>query len=132
MVAIIEEHESLDALRTRLEDWKRRLIESLRDSRSDRAGLEIDGRADEIDAATTGQWRSLALELRDREQSLLGRIESALERIAEGRFATCTRCGQEISRKRLEAQLLTTVCVDCKEEEELDHTRSVGRSRRIA
>ncbi len=61
------------------------------------------------------------LRLRGRERKLLKKIEEAIERIDQGVFGICDKCGLEINIKRLEARPVTTMCIECKilqEEEE--------------
>lgn len=65
--------------------------------------------------------RNFMLRLKGREQKLLKKIDEAIDRIEQGTFGICERCGQEINIKRLEARPVTTMCIDCKtiqEEEE--------------
>lgn len=40
-------------------------------------------------------------------------IRRALARIAEGSYGTCTRCGEAIALKRLEALPTATLCIAC-------------------
>jgi DnaK suppressor protein len=49
---------------------------------------------------------------------LITKITEALERIEEGTFGICERCGEPISEKRLEARPVTTLCIKCKQEQE--------------
>ena len=58
------------------------------------------------------------LKLRGREQKLLKKIDLSVERIEEGTYGFCESCGEEISIKRLEARPVTTLCIDCKTEQE--------------
>lgn len=46
-------------------------------------------------------------------QEELKAIDAALDRIANGTFGTCTRCGQPISKERLDAVPYTPFCQDC-------------------
>ena len=71
---------------------------------SDRASLESD--------------RNFLLRIRDRERKLIGKIEKALERVENGTFGICERCGEDISEERLKARPVTTFCIDCKAEQE--------------
>ena len=48
----------------------------------------------------------------------LKKIEEALEQIDSGTYGICEICGQDISLKRLEARPVTTMCIDCKTEQE--------------
>ncbi len=47
------------------------------------------------------------------ERTLLQNVESALNRIQEGRFGRCVSCGKEISTKRLEAVPWARYCIHC-------------------
>jgi len=73
------------------------------------------------DQATAEIDRNCMLRLKGRERKLLKKIEEAIERIQQGVFGICDKCGLEINIKRLEARPVTTMCIECKtlqEEEE--------------
>lgn len=70
------------------------------------------------DQASAEIDRSFMLRLRGREQRLLKKIESAIEKIDSGAFGICDVCGEEIDIKRLEARPVTTMCIFCKKEQE--------------
>ena len=70
------------------------------------------------DQAAVETDRSFMLKLRGREQRLLKKIEEALDRIEKNVYGICEICGQEIELKRLEARPVTTMCIDCKTEQE--------------
>ena len=40
-------------------------------------------------------------------------IRYALQRIENGAYGTCAKCGKEIARARLEARPIATRCIDC-------------------
>jgi RNA polymerase-binding transcription factor DksA len=40
-------------------------------------------------------------------------IRRALDRIAEGSYGECVRCGRDIAEKRLEARPEAALCIDC-------------------
>lgn len=73
---------------------------------------------DPVDRASLESDRNFLLRIRDRERKLIGKIEKALERVEDGTFGICERCGEEISEERLKARPVTTFCIDCKEEQE--------------
>lgn len=62
--------------------------------------------------------RNFLLRLRGREQKLLKKIDEALERIENGTFGLCEICGREIDIRRLMARPVTTMCIECKMEQE--------------
>jgi DnaK suppressor protein len=73
---------------------------------------------DPNDRATQESDRTFELRIRDRERRLINKIREALERIDEGTFGICEMCEEEISEARLKARPVTTLCIDCKIEEE--------------
>jgi len=73
---------------------------------------------DPNDRATQESDRTFELRIRDRERRLLNKIREALERIDEGTFGTCEMCGEQISEARLKARPVTTLCINCKIEQE--------------
>jgi DnaK suppressor protein len=80
-------------------DYKEELLDP-----TDRAALESD--------------RNFTLRIRDRERRLIGKLNEALEKIEDGTFGICEMCGNQISEKRLMARPVTTLCIECKTEEE--------------
>jgi DnaK suppressor protein len=73
---------------------------------------------DPNDRASLESDRNFTLRIRDRERKLISKIEKAIERIEDGSFGICEECGCEISARRLEARPVTTLCIECKEEQE--------------
>ena len=73
---------------------------------------------DPTDRATQESDRNFELRIRDRERKLINKIKEALARIDEGEFGVCDSCGEEISEARLKARPVTTLCIDCKMEQE--------------
>lgn len=52
------------------------------------------------------------------QQLLLGEVQDALQRMVEGRYGVCRRCGQPIDLARLRAQPTAALCLDCKTDSE--------------
>jgi len=73
---------------------------------------------DPTDRASLESERNFMLRIRDRENKLIKKIRSALDRIENGNFGVCEECGENISIKRLKARPVTTQCIDCKTKEE--------------
>ena len=117
------EENMFEDFKTVLLDQKRQLIQQANHTVS----LESNGAqgqlADFADIATLESDRTFYLRLRDRERKLVQKIDQALERIAEGTFGLCERCGEDIGEERLKARPVTTFCINCKtrlEEEEVE------------
>ncbi len=70
------------------------------------------------DQATAEVDRNFMLRLRGREQRLLKKIDLAIEKIDSGTYGICEVCGCEIGIKRLEARPVTTMCIECKTDQE--------------
>jgi DnaK suppressor protein len=73
------------------------------------------------DQATAEIDRNFMLRIKGRERKLIKKVEEAIERINQGVFGICDKCGLEIDIRRLEARPVTTMCIECKtlqEEEE--------------
>ena len=79
-------------------------------------GFEQADLPDEVDLATQEVGQTMNLRLRDRELVLWKKINKAIEKIEQGTFGVCERCGEEISVKRLEARPVAEMCIRCKEE----------------
>lgn len=73
---------------------------------------------DPTDRASLEADRNFMLRIRDRENKLIKKIKKALDRIENGTFGVCEKCGEDISVKRLKARPVTTLCIDCKTKEE--------------
>jgi RNA polymerase-binding protein DksA len=70
------------------------------------------------DSATATLDREIDYSLHENSENVLAGINRALERLEEGTFGLCARCGQPIAEERLEAIPWTTKCIDCKRLEE--------------
>jgi DnaK suppressor protein len=73
---------------------------------------------DPTDRASLESDRNFELRIRDRERKLIVKIREALERIEDGEFGICENCEEEIAEARLRARPVTTLCIECKTEQE--------------
>jgi DnaK suppressor protein len=94
----------------KLEHFKQILSTQLRDRteqvNDDRAAAidSIDSDAkDVVDKSQQDVNQELALQLGERASKMIAEIDQALQRIDDGTYGTCERCGKEISERRLEA-----------------------------
>jgi RNA polymerase-binding protein DksA len=62
--------------------------------------------------------RELDESLEENAEVLVRDIDHALEKIDDGTYGQCERCGNEIPEERLEAVPYATLCVTCKQLEE--------------
>ena len=88
------------------------------------AGIALTALPDETtfpelgDQASAEIDRNFMLKLKGRERKLLKKIDDAIEKIDNGTYGICESCGEEINIRRLEARPVTTMCIECKTEQE--------------
>ncbi len=85
-------------------------------------GARIEAIEEELEAHHNPDWEDLATE-REGDEVLevtgqvglaeIARIRAALNRIAEGTYGTCARCGEPIEEARLDALPWTPLCRNC-------------------
>jgi DnaK suppressor protein len=73
---------------------------------------------DPTDRASLESDRNFELRIRDRERKLISKIRETLDRIEAGEFGECEDCGDQIGEARLKARPVTTLCIECKTEQE--------------
>ena len=79
-----------------------------------------ENRPDPLDRATMELERDFSLRIRGRETVLIGKIKEALERIENGTYGICEECEEEISKARLKARPVATLCIECKRKQEAE------------
>jgi DnaK suppressor protein len=107
-----------EQLRTALSAERERLLRNAQGGLQFAMNRERNIGRDSIDESMEEELFSTELRLRDREKFLLGKIESALDRLEAGTIDECEDCGEKIAFKRLLARPVTTLCIDCKESRE--------------
>jgi RNA polymerase-binding protein DksA len=68
------------------------------------------------DSATGTLDREIDYTLEENSGQVLQQIDEALERIDNGSYGTCRRCGKPIAVERLEARPWATLDIDCQRE----------------
>ena len=103
--------------RQKLLAWRSEL---LRESDETLAHLQEGGlqEPDIADRASAETDRALELRTRDRERKLIAKIDSALERIADGSYGYCEETGEPITIRRLEARPIATLSIEAQERHE--------------
>jgi len=119
---------SIDTERFRdtLTDERRRVEHALATLRDEHPG-SLDDEVEEVAAtsdnhlaetASATLGREIDYTLGDNAEQVIAEIDAALKRIEDGTYGTCTNCGHEIPRERLEANLWASLCIDCKRKSE--------------
>jgi len=99
-----------EAVRQSLEDRLSQLTARVSKIEAD---LRKPGSQDWQDRATEKQNEEVLEQLGVTERAEIDDIRAALDRIREGTYARCARCGGAISLKRLEALPYTNSCINC-------------------
>jgi len=73
---------------------------------------------DVVDLAQESSKNELSLHLAEVESRELGQIDKAIQKIGEGTYGVCEKCGENISQARLKALPFANRCIRCQEEEE--------------
>ncbi len=107
----------LQEIRKLLESQLEELLEDADKTASEMADEKANF-PDPTDRASLESDRNFELRIRDRERKLIGKIREALERIEDGEYGYCESCEEEIGIARLKARPVTTMCIDCKTEQE--------------
>lgn len=109
---------SSDAAR-RLEEERRatrKRLERLRADFGEIVAASRDSNADDEhdpEGATIAFERSQVDALVQQSERHLAEVEAAAQRLAEGRYGVCERCGRAIPAARLEARPVARTCVTC-------------------
>jgi len=101
-----------DELREEHEETLVAAAESQRDRLTDSAG------DDQADTGTKTFEREQEITLANNILERINQVERALERLDEGSYGWCERCGNPIPVERLAAFPSATLCVTCKQLEE--------------
>lgn len=107
----------LEYFRQKLEAWKKSLVNQSEDTLEDlrQGGLN---QPDDIDRAALETDKSLDLRTKDRARKLIGKINEALDRIADGTYGYCEETGDPIGLERLEARPIATLSIEAQERHE--------------
>lgn len=95
--------EKLEHFRTLLLNQLRQETEQVRTDQAAALELYDDGVKDSVDLSVSDLNKEIALRLGERSSKVVADIDQALLRMKEGTYGICTRCGEPIDERRLEA-----------------------------
>src|SRR3954463_7454389 len=101
-------HEELEAKLYAALDHDHRLVGDLSNETRDLP-------QDSEDQAQYTEGDDVLHDLHSRARAEIEAIRTALSRMDEGTWTTCSACGEDIERRRLEVIPTTTLCRDCAE-----------------
>ena len=117
----------------RLIYFKKRLLEKQQQLAVDVGKSAVYGKDQEDDSikdlgdqANTAYTREFFFELGNGDRRLLRDVVAALQKIDDGSFGNCERCGETIGDKRLEALPFARYCIDCQRLVEQEEGAAAG------
>lgn len=110
----------IDEMEAKLKAQRQQIVDALERQREDirEQASEDSGSGDEADVAAGTIDTTLFNALADMDSNQLILIDAALDRIYQGKYGICTKCGKEIPRGRLEFSPVAAMCIQCASEEE--------------
>lgn len=111
---------NVDRFRELLVEERRRVMDAIANLQEENAGSMVEETPETglADTATVTLDRELDYSLEEHSTAVLRDIDAALQRIEDGTYGVCARCGKPIGEERLEAMPYVTKCIDCKRLEE--------------
>ena len=102
----------IEHYKQQMEIERSRLLQEIEENSTPKDfGSDVDGFDEETNEAAEFQNElGVSEALRER----VDEIDGALNRIQEGAYGKCTRCGKEISKEVLDAAPESELCLDCK------------------
>jgi RNA polymerase-binding protein DksA len=116
-----------DRFRQALQTERERVLDAIEHLRQENPGSLEEETGDLASSSVDNHMGDMATETFDREmgytleenaETVLTAIDGALQRLDEGTYGTCTRCGRAIAEERLEALPYAELCIECKRETE--------------
>ena len=105
--------ERLASFKKKLLDKQRQLADGVGRTATYGKDQEDDSIKDLGDQANTAYNREFFFELGNGDRRLLRDVVAALQKIDEGAFGDCERCGETIGDKRLQALPFARHCITC-------------------
>jgi RNA polymerase-binding transcription factor len=110
--------------RQRLTLEREKLIQSINRTRAATVEIKIENTEDEGDLATISHDTAVLNNLNEGAFARLRFIEQAVKVLDRGQYGACGSCGKDINQKRLHAVPWATLCIQCQEKAEAEHTSS--------
>lgn len=109
----------IEEMKQLLKSQRATILDALAGQSEDMLGLvKTVESGDDADVAADAIDRTLLTALGTQDANRLQQIDNALDRIKQGRYGRCIRCGQEIPEERLRALPYALMCIGCASAEE--------------
>lgn len=106
------------SFRDRLLDRREGLVGQVQAAELYSRERDAEATQDPADMAANAYTKELLVSMSDNDRQLLNSIDEALERIEEGDYGKCARCGEALPEKRLEAVPWARHCIRCQDLQE--------------
>jgi len=103
----------LEHFRKKLLCWRNQLVRESDDTIED-----VNTEGDIVDVASNELQCTMDIQIRERQQKLISKIDEALCRINDGSYGYCEETGDPINLRRLEAQPIATLSIEAQERHE--------------
>jgi DnaK suppressor protein len=110
------EQRDVERLRQKLEFQHHETRQFLRRLDQEAQSLDAEDTQDDADRCVISVSKESLFERSSQRRTVLGLIEAALKRIADGSFGVCVGCSDEIQDQRLQALPWTQFCLRCQGE----------------
>lgn len=120
------DRERMEAFRKQLLDQREQLWVEIKHKHAEAAEMQDTGVPDPGDSSLTDDLKEFLDLLSDGKRERILEIDDALQRIENGSYGTCSRCGETIAERRLEVQPSTPYCLSCKQELEEEEAQRSG------
>ena len=104
----------LEAARERLLRLRLEVMREVRNAVDTSREMGQNGVPDIGDMSANTYSRDVLLNLSENQRQKIRDIDAALERLAQGEYGICVRCGDEIAPRRMEVRPFSRYCIDCK------------------
>jgi DnaK suppressor protein len=121
-----KDQQRLQTLRQILNHERNEALARVRDYRRDQEQEAVSPPGDEMDVARSLAEVETHASLIEQVEERLKAIDFALDRLEQGRYGICARCGEQIPVERLKVLPFAGYCVDCQEARNL--TERAGKS----
>jgi DnaK suppressor protein len=109
-------------LKAMLESKQAEILRQIKRARAESLDVDRTSFAEVGDLVSASVEKEKAFEYGEAGVNALREIATALEKLKEGTYGKCERCGKPIGVKRLEAMPSARLCVACKIKEEATST----------
>ena len=103
------------SFRDRLLDRREGLVGQVQAAELYSRERDAEATQDPADMAANAYTKELLVSMSDNDRQLLNSIDEALERIDDGDYGKCARCGEALPEKRLEAVPWARHCIRCQD-----------------